>query len=205
MKIQCVHTSLHLWLAAAALAAMPVWADGQLDTSFGTNGIVKIAFPPASQGFYLHRIAVVNGALEAVGYDDVTLNCEYPPSWFPIFTIVRLSLDGAIIGSPHSFTQQAVQCISDIVIDPATGDFYAISGNTVVRFDSSGNLIATYTVTAAPPNEVHCNAGRALIDNQRRFVAACAVWGPNGEQMAALLRLSFGSGQLTGGLTHALP
>jgi hypothetical protein len=205
MKIQCVYTSLHLWLVAAALAAMPVWADGQLDTSFGTNGIVKIAFPPASQGFYLHRIAVVNGTLEAVGYDDVTLNCEYPPSWFPIFTIVRLSLDGVVIGSPHSFTQQAVQCISDIVIDSATGDIYAIGGNTVVWFDSSGNLIATYTVTAPPPNEAHCNAGRALIDNQRRIVAACAVWGPSGEQMAALLRLSFRSGQLTGGLTHALP
>ena len=205
MKIQCVYTSLQLWLAAAVLAATPVWADGQLDTSFGTNGIVKIAFPPASQGFYLHRIAVVNGALEAVGYDDVTLNCDYPPSWFPIFTIVRLSLDGAIIGSPHSFTQQAVQCISDVVIDPATGDFYAISGNKVVRFDNSGTLIATYTATAMPPNEAHCDAARVLIDNQRRFVAACAVWGPNGEQMAALLRLSFGNGQLTGGLTHALP
>jgi hypothetical protein len=51
-----------------SLIAIPTWADGELDTNFGTNGIIKIAFPGSSRG-YLRDIAVVNGVLEAAGYE----------------------------------------------------------------------------------------------------------------------------------------
>jgi hypothetical protein len=43
------------WLGAAiaAFAAVTVWADGELDGTFGTNGVVKISFPNSMRG-YLH-------------------------------------------------------------------------------------------------------------------------------------------------------
>jgi len=50
---------------------LPVWADGELDTSFGTNGIVKIGFPNSSLG-YLHDVALVSGAIEAAGFERET-------------------------------------------------------------------------------------------------------------------------------------
>src|SRR5262252_5301901 len=59
---------LALWFAVVTVTAMPAWADGELDMSFGTNGVVKIDFPNSTHG-YLRAAAVVNGAIEAAGFE----------------------------------------------------------------------------------------------------------------------------------------
>jgi len=64
MKTSCKRT--WLWAAFVSLAATPVWADSDLDASFGSNGTVRVAFLSSSRG-YLRDIAVVNGLLEAAG------------------------------------------------------------------------------------------------------------------------------------------
>src|SRR5690348_1538750 len=112
MKARCRCTSLLLRLAMAILAPMPVWADGELDTGFGTNGVVRIEFPNSSHG-YLRDVAVVNGELEAAGFErefetggSFIQGCSTP---YPDIFIVRLSLSGEVIGSPISAPQQALQ------------------------------------------------------------------------------------------------
>ena len=204
------------WLLAAlaSLAATPVWADGELDTSFGGNGVVKISFPSSSRG-YLRDIAVVNGVLEAAGYERESevggsffQGCSTP---FPDIFIVKLSLSGAVIGSPSSHQQQAIQCPSSLVVDSATGDIYItgyVSSSAqeavVAQFDSSGSLIASYTSGDAGI----CEAARSLLDSQGRLVAPCrftAEDGGFGREPIAALRLSAQAGRLTGGYLARSP
>jgi len=64
-------TRIWFCAAVASLFALPVWGDGERDTSFGTNGIVKIGFPNSSLG-YLHDVALVSGGIEAAGFERET-------------------------------------------------------------------------------------------------------------------------------------
>jgi hypothetical protein len=191
---------------------MPAWADGEIDTSFGNKGIVKIPFPGSSRG-YLRDIAVVNGLLEAAGYErefevggSFFQGCSTP---FPDIFIVKLSLSGAVIGSPSSHQQHAIQCPSSLVVDSATGDIYvtgyvssSIQEAVVAQFDSAGSLIASYPSGGGGI----CEATRILLDSQGRFVAPCrfpAIGGLGPEPIAAM-RLIAQGGQLTGGfLAHS--
>jgi hypothetical protein len=186
---------------------MPVWADGELDTSFGTNGTVKIAFPGSTRG-YLRDVAVVNGLLEAAGYEresevggSFLQGCSTP---FPDIFIVKLSLSGVVMGSPSSHAQQAVQCPSSLEVDSVTGDVYVtgyvFDGNqdtVVAQFDSSGSLIASYPSVAVGRGS--CEATRALFDNEGRFVAPCRFFDDFTFELISALRLSAKGGQLTGG------
>jgi hypothetical protein len=197
-------TSQWLWAAAAAiLTVTPAWADGELDTSFGTNGIVKIAFPGSSHG-YLRDIAVVNGFLEAAGYEresevggSFLVGCSTP---FPDLFIVKVSLSGAVVGAPSSYGQQIIKCPSSLLVDSATGDIY-VSGYVswdsheavIAQFDSSGNLIASF------PSGGNSEATRILLDNQARLIAPSLYVAEFGLEQVTLLRLSAQGGQLTGG------
>jgi hypothetical protein len=198
--------------ALASFAALPVWADGELDTSFGTKGIVKVAFPGSSRG-YLRDIAVVNGLLEAAGYQrefevggSFLQGCSTP---FPDIFIVKLSLSGAVIGSPSSHEQQTIRCPSSLLVDSATGDIYVTAYASsssqeavVAQFDSSGSLVASYTSGDGGFSE----ATRIVLDNQGRFVSPCRFTPSEGigPEPVAALRLSTQGGQLTGGfLAHS--
>lgn len=150
---------LPLWFAAVTVSAMPAWADGELDASFGTNGVVKIEFPNSTHG-YLRAAAVVNGALEAAGFEQESeiggsffQGCSNP---FPSLFLVTVSLTGEVIGTPRSAPQQAIKCPSSLLIDSDTGDVfvsgYALaepfsSAPAVALFDSAGTLKATYSVS----------------------------------------------------------
>ena len=118
--------SLWLWVAVVALTAMPAWADGELDTTFGINGVVKIAFPNSSRG-YLRDAAMVNGTIIAAGY--VASNGQLPNCSFPDLYIVKLSPTGAIIGSPATYPQHSVECPNELIVDPGTGDIYLVAGS----------------------------------------------------------------------------
>jgi hypothetical protein len=203
MKNSCKRT----WLLAAlaSLAATPVWADGELDASFGSNGIVRVAFPGSSRG-YLRDVAVVNGLLEAAGYERESevggsffQGCSTP---FPDIFIVKLSLSGAVIGSPSSHEQQTIRCPSSLLVDSATGDIYVtgyVSSSSqeaaVAKFDSNGSLVASYT----SGDGGICEPTRILLDNQNRLVAPCRFNAGLGPEPITAMRLSAQGGQLTGG------
>ena len=61
MNMPRTHPAVWCCAAVASLIAVPAWADGELDMSFGTNGVVKLDFPNSTHG-YLRAAAVVNGA-----------------------------------------------------------------------------------------------------------------------------------------------
>jgi len=52
-----------VWLGAAiaAFAAVAVRADGELDGTFGTNGVVKISFSNSTRGFLHSAQTLANG------------------------------------------------------------------------------------------------------------------------------------------------
>jgi hypothetical protein len=193
---------------------MPTWADGELDSGFGTSGVVKIEFPNSSVG-YLRDTAIVNDALEAAGfeYDSSTepTGCAKP---FPNLFVVRLSLAGIVIGFPSIYAQNAIQCPTSLVVEPATGDIYVIgaffqpSGQTVAvaRFSVAGTVIATYSAVGGNRPVPFCNAARVILDNQGRFVAGCGHRNPAfGVISNALLRLNGQSNQLTAGWLPDIP
>jgi hypothetical protein len=200
------------WFAVMALTATPAWADGELDTSFGTDGAVKIAFPNSSLG-YLGDAAVVNGAIEAAGFerDSATgpAGCTKP---FPNLFVVRLSLAGVLMGSPGSYPQSAIQCPTSLIVDSETGDIYVTNAffvaseleTAVAQFNATGTVIATYSA-GGETGRTFCNAARVLLDNQGRFVAACGHTDEFQFVVSALLRLSAQNEQLTGEWSGSFP
>jgi len=202
---------LALWFAVVTVTATPAWADGELDASFATNGVVKIDFPNSAHG-YLRAAAVVNGVLEAAGFEpefetggSFFQGCSNP---FPSLFLVTVSLTGTVIGTPRSAPQQAIRCPSGLLIDPDTGDVfesgYALadpfsSAPVVALFDSAGTLKATYSVSGGHYDRQFCAATRLLRDNQRRFVAPCGMSGEFGYRGIGALRLSAQGGTLSGG------
>src|SRR5215471_12329390 len=103
MKTLRNYEGLWLWVAIATLTAVPAWADGELDTTFGTNGVVKISFPDAPAA-YLRDVAIVNGVIEVAGFNAIP-GCAARNS----LLIVQLSTTGSIIGTPVS-QPLAVNC-----------------------------------------------------------------------------------------------
>src|SRR5262249_6321655 len=135
------------WVAVMILTAVPAWADGELDTTFGTNGVVKIAFPDAPTA-YLRDVAVVNGVIEAAGFNAIP-GCAARNS----VLIVQLSPNGSIIGTPVSqplsvtcgrrFFEIVSQPTLTLSIDPTTGNVFVIGDGVIQQFDSSGRQLWT--------------------------------------------------------------
>src|SRR6516164_2468487 len=141
-----------LWVAIAILTAMPAWADGEFDTTFGTNGVVKIPFSNVSSAT-LGAVAIVNGLIESAGFEAEYWTGSGCSSRFPNLLIVTLSPTGALVGNPLSVPQQSIGCPTDLVIDPATGSIFAkgiqvtsSSDGLVVRFDATGAPTASYSL-----------------------------------------------------------
>jgi len=99
-----LQTRTRIWFCAAvaSLFALPVWADGELDTSFGTNGIVKIGFPNSSLG-YLHDVALVSGAIEAAGFErETTIFGKHAPVLSQSLRAARPPVGGTLDGRHRS-------------------------------------------------------------------------------------------------------
>ena len=138
--------SLCLSVAVATLTAMPAWADGELDASFGTNGVATLAVP-------VQDISTINGTIEAAGI------------WTGLaggsVAVVRLSPAGTVMGSPQISHQSAITSLTALVRDGVTGDIWAAGYRTrenchvgpvcialstpqFARFSATGALIASY-------------------------------------------------------------
>jgi hypothetical protein len=180
-------------IAALSLFAVPAWGDGELDTSFGNNGVVKIAFPNAPAG-YLRDLAVVNGVIEAAGF-YATLDATY-------LLVVQLSTAGSLIGAPVSYRLTA-QTAGELSIDPATGDIYVVGDHSfrtntepfnhidavIQQFNASGVLLGTYTKADTECTSSGEQLGRTAVDSQGRLAAICDS-GSAFALRSALFRLS---------------
>ena len=206
-----MNTSLsrpNVWLAAAAtiLVAAVSWADGQPDATFGTNGVVKIAFPASSLGF-LYGTALINGQIEAAGFEapnGIPSSATPPPRLF----IAQLSLAG-VVASMQSYSQTAINGPQALVIAPngdviVTGTTVGSNGllnATAVRFSSAGAVLATFTRTATSNADQSILLGKIILDNQGRLVASGAYGSLTGTLQLAAVRLSTASSQLTADAT----
>jgi len=187
---------------ALAEAPATAWADGELDTDFGTNGVVSISFPNSSHG-YLYDLTVVNGAIEGAGLERANATCT---NEFPNLFVVRVSLAGTIIGSPESYTQNAIRCPVALVVETATGDILVTGrggssivpgGATAVRFSASGTAIATFVDVANHRYGFsYCSGREMLMDASGRMEAACGVRGEFGVTSMSVLRFSTQGDQL---------
>jgi hypothetical protein len=196
-----------LGVAALLVSLLPLTASavahgGALDPGFGTHGVVRVSFPDSSAP-YLADIATVGDTLEAAGFrwiDD-----QAPCGGYPQMFVVRLTRTGSPIGEPHSYPQQAIDCPAALVVDPSSGDIFVAGTNgdaTVVRFSSSGSVLASYTF--APASAYYrsvCHGPRALLDAARgRFIAACDQWSRAGfgAHLEGLLQIDLRDGGFVG-------
>ncbi len=127
----------------ASLLAGAAWADGELDTSFGSNGAVRVTFPNSSRGF-LYDAAVVNGVIEAAGFERVenAVGCTTP---FPKLFILQLSLAGIVSGVLHS-QQPGRNCVARAMTQAeaeTAGVDYPNSSRRTILTKSHGFCFAT--------------------------------------------------------------
>ena len=137
-----------MWVCAAVacLATVPTWADGELDTTFGTNGVAILALP-------VQDISTIGGTTEAVGMTESV-------------SVVRLSPTGTVMGSPQIYPQNVITRLTTLVRDSVTGDIWAAGYRAkkiclfpgpagcrgtaytytaqFARFSATGALIASY-------------------------------------------------------------
>src|SRR5215469_4409475 len=140
------HTTVWCCAAVATLIAVPARADGELDTTFGTNGVAILALP-------VQDISKIGGTTEAVGIRGSV-------------SIVRLSPAGTILGSPLISPQSVITRPTALVRNGITGDIWAAGYRAkkfclfpsptgcrgtaytyaaqCARFSATGALIASY-------------------------------------------------------------
>src|SRR5690242_18596861 len=93
------------WLGAAtaALATVAAWADGELDGTFGTNGVVKISFPNSTRGYLHSAQTLANGTIEVAGFEQAS---GLPTSTTPPPNIFVASVSaGGTVTSANSYPQ----------------------------------------------------------------------------------------------------
>jgi hypothetical protein len=188
------------WLCtvAAALVAVSAWADGQLDNTFGPNGVVKLSYLNSARGYLYGARPLANGTVETAGFEEPV----GPPSSitpFPNLFITQLSSAGAILAGTTPYSQTAINGPSGLVVDPSDGGVFIVGSNvgsnglqnaTTVWVSAAGSLRDTYSRTAASSTDQSaCKAFRPILDNAGRLVVACTYGDPNGALHLAALRL----------------
>ena len=199
-----ISKSRAIWSAAAAaiMASLVSWADGQPDTTFGTNGVVKIGFPNSSLGS-LGGTALINGQIETAGLENSNgiPNSATPP---PKLFIAQLSLAG-VVASMQTFPQTAINGPNGLVIAPngdvivtgATVGSNGLLNATAVRFSSAGAVLATYTRTAASTTDQSILLGKMILDSQGRLVGSGVYGSLAGTLHVAAVRLTTSASLLT--------
>ena len=207
-----------VWLGAviAAFAALAVWADGELDSTFGAAGVAKIVFPNAPSA-YLHAVqTLANGTIEAAGFAEPNgLPAASTPA--PDMLIARLSSSGALL-SAQTLSQAVNKAVingpAGVVIDSGSGELFIVGSNvgsngllnaTVYWLDPAGKVLASYTrLATAQTDQSACLGSHPILDSQGRLVAACIYGDTNGTLQLAALRLTPRTTTYKGTTTHKL-
>ena len=217
MKTSLPRRAAWLGAAIAAFAALAVWADGELDLTFGsTTGVAKIAFTNAPRA-YLHAVqTLANGTIEAAGFVEPNgLPTASTPA--PDILIAKLSTTGAPL-SALSIRQvdnnAAINGPAGVVITSRTGDLFVVGSHagsngllnaTVYWLDSAGKVLASYTRPASnSADQSACLGFHPILDSQSRLVAACVYGNTNGTLQLAALRLTPRTTNYKGITTHKL-
>lgn len=160
MRVQ--RASAWLCTAVAALVAVSAWADGQLDSTFGPNGVVKLSYVNSARGYLYGAQPLANGTVETAGFEDpIGPPSSITPS--PNLFITQLSSAGDILRElpptakqPNS--QTAINGPSGLVVDPSDGGVFIVGSNvgsnglqnaTAVWVSAAGGRRDTYSRTAA--------------------------------------------------------
>jgi hypothetical protein len=208
-----------VWLGAAiaAFAALAVWADGELDGTFGVAGVASIAFPNAPRA-YLHAVQTrADGTIEAAGFAEPDgLPTAATPA--PDILIARLSSTGTTLLSALTVSQAVNKAVingpAGAVIASQTGDVFIVGSNaggngllnaTVYWLDSAGKVLASYArLGTGQADQSACPGFHPILDSQGRLVAACFYGDTNGTLQLAALRLSPRTTNYKGTITHKL-
>ena len=191
------------WLGAAiaAFAAVAAWADGELDGTFGTNGVVKISFPNSTRGYLHSAQTLANGTIEVAGFEQAS---GLPTSTTPAPNIFVASVSArGIVTSANSYLQSrapaALNGPGGVVIAPRNGDLFVVGSNVgsdgllnagVLWLSSAGLLKGHYSRPATgPADQSACPNSRPILDNQGRLVVACVYGDRSGTLQLAALRL----------------
>ena len=217
MKTSLPRRAAWLGAAIAAFAALAVWADGELDLTFGsTTGVAKIAFANAPRA-YLHAVqTLANGTIEAAGFVEPNgLPTASTPA--PDILIAKLSSSGALLSAlsiRQADNNAAINGPAGVVITSRTGDLFVVGSNvgsngllnaTVYWLDSAGKVLASYTRPASnSADQSACLGFHPILDSQSRLVAACVYGNTNGTLQLAALRLTPRTTNYKGITTHKL-
>lgn len=201
MKVSLTGRTVRLCAALAAFAAVAVWADGELDSAFGTNGATQILFQNSTRG-YLHAVqTLTTGPIEAAGFAESTgLPTATTPA--PDLFVARLSSTG-LLSSAQSYSQAVIKAAingpAGVVIDPRTGNFFVVGSNagsngllsaTVYWLNSAGKVLRAYTrLATGAGDQSACVGFHPLLDKDGRLVASCFYGDTNGTLHLAALKL----------------
>ena len=201
MKMSLPRKTVWLSAAIAVAAAVAVWADGELDGTFGSSGVAKMSFPNSTRGYVHEAQTLANGMIEAAGFAEPNgLPTAATPA--PDIFVAKLSSNGAL-ASAKTYSQAVIKAAingpSGVVIDSARGELFVVGSNagsngllnaTVYWLDSAGRVLASYTRPATgPTDQSACPGFRPMLDNQIRLVASCVFGDTNGTLRLAVLRL----------------
>ena len=201
MKVSLTARTVRVCAALAGFAAVAVWADGELDSAFGTNGATQITFPNSMRG-YLHAVqTLANGTIEAAGFAEPT---GLPTAATPAPDLFVAKLDSAgRLASAQSFSQAVIKSAingpSGVVVDWRTGRLFVVGSNagssglldaTVYWLDAAGRVLRSYSRPATgPADQSACLGFRPILDNRGRLVASCIYGDTSGILQLAALRL----------------
>ena len=192
-----------IWLstAIAAFAAAAVWADGELDAAFGTNGAVKISLPNSTHGYLRVAQTLANGTIEAAGFAESNgLPTSATPA--PDLFVAKLSATG-VLSSAQSYSQAVIKVAingpAGVAVDPRAGDLFVTGSNvgsngllnaTVYWLNSAGEVRRSYTRAASSTaDQSACVGFRPILDSHRYLVASCVFGDTHGVLQLAALRL----------------
>ena len=204
MKNASTARVVRLCTALAAFAAVAVWADGELDSTFAPPiGATQIPFLNSTHG-YLHAVQTfADGTIEAAGFAEPTgLPTAATPA--PDLFVAKLDPAGHFSPSPQpSFSQAAIKAAingpSGVVINPRNGDLFVVGSNagsngllnaTVYWLNSAGKVLRAYTrLATGAGDQSACVGFHPLLDKDGRLVASCFYGDTNGTLKLAALKL----------------
>lgn len=192
-------------MLAAALAALvsgAASADGQLDSTFNTNGVVTIAFPAvagsqAPRGYLYGAQPLANGTIAAAGFEQpVGLPTSMTAS--PRVLVMQLSSGGSVT-TTSTIPQVALNGPRGTVIGSHSGHVLVAGSNVDAngwqnaaaawKLAANNGIVFYRRPAAASTDQSICLGAKPVLDDQLLLVAACAYGDVSGPLKLAVMRL----------------